>query len=122
MALNMTFPLARLLRQRSFRIAVRSLATASTAPAPAKPSFTSTLENGPSLDDFIAGSTPERVVLGNAKTCVPLVTMLTYPSLVAESCIPQSSTAVPSQDLNTKRRVLCKDPKGSSWAGVAYCL
>ena len=87
MALNISSPLAQLLRQRSSRIAVRSLATASPASAPAKPSFSSTLDDGPSLDDFIVGNTSERVVLGNAKTCVPLVITLTYPGLGTESCV-----------------------------------
>ena len=71
MALNISSPLVQLLRQRSSRIAVRSLATASSASTSTKPSFSSTLDDGPSLDDFIAGNAPERVVLGNAKTCVP---------------------------------------------------
>ena len=62
--------MTQLLRQRSCRIAIRSLATAAPASAPTKPSFTSTLDKGPSLDDFVAGNLPERVVLGNAKTCV----------------------------------------------------
>ena len=81
MALNISSPLAQLLRQRTSRIAVRSLATASPASTPTKPSFTSTLNDGPSLDDFIGGNIPERVVLGNAKTCVPSVETLTYPGL-----------------------------------------
>lgn len=70
MALNITPSLTQLLRQRSRRMAIRSLATASSGSAPAstKPSFASTLDDGPSLDDFIVGNTPERVVLGNAKT------------------------------------------------------
>lgn len=38
----------------------RCLATAST-----KSAFKETLEAGPSLDDFVAGKEPERVVLGN---------------------------------------------------------
>ncbi|KAF8167980.1 mitochondrial Lipoyl synthase [Crassisporium funariophilum] len=47
----------------------RSLATASSS-VPASPSridFAKSLENGPSLDEFISGETPERVVLGNSK-------------------------------------------------------
>lgn len=70
MVLNVSSQLAQLLRQRSCRIAIRSLATTSQAPTSAstKPSFASTLDGGPSLDDFIAGNVTERVVLGNAKT------------------------------------------------------
>ena len=86
MALNISSSLAQVLRQQSCRIAVRSLATASPASTSTKPSFASTLENGPSLDDFITGNGPERVVLGNAKTCVPSVVVLTYPGLGAEPC------------------------------------
>jgi len=82
MALNISSPFAQLLRQQSSRIAIRSLATASPAPVSAKLSFASTLDNGPSLDDFIVGSVPERVVLGNAKTCVPSMARLTTPVLV----------------------------------------
>jgi hypothetical protein len=72
MALNVSVSLTQLLRQRSCRIAIRSLATASSdsTPASMKPSFASTLDDGPSLDDFIVGNIPERVVLGNAKTYV----------------------------------------------------
>lgn len=81
MALNISSPLSQLLRQRSSRIAIRSLATASPASAPTKPSFASALDNGPSLDEFIAGTAPERVVLGNAKTSV-LSSPLTCPVLV----------------------------------------
>jgi len=81
MALNISPPIAQLLRQRSSRIAVRSLATASPASTSTKPSFTSTLDNGPSLDDFVVGNIPERVVLGNTKACVPSATISTYPGL-----------------------------------------
>lgn len=76
MTSSLSSPLAQLLRQRSTRIAIRSLATASPASTSTKPSFASTLENGPSLDDFVAGNAPERVVLGNAKTYVFPVTAL----------------------------------------------
>jgi len=68
MALTIPTSLSQLLRQRSCKIAIRSLATVTSASPPTKPSFASTLDNGPSLDDFIAGNAPERVVLGNAKT------------------------------------------------------
>jgi len=86
MVLNISSPIAQLLRQRSSRILARSLATASPASTSTKPSFTSTLDNGPSLDDFVVGNIPERVVLGNAKTCVPSVTTSTYPCLGTEPC------------------------------------
>ena len=74
MVLNVSSPIAQLLRQRSSRIVIRSLATASPASTSTKRSFASTLDNGPSLDDFVVGNVPERVVLGNAKTWVPSVT------------------------------------------------
>lgn len=44
----------------------RSLAT----PSSSKPSFSQTLDGGPSLDDFISGSTADRVVLGNTSQYV----------------------------------------------------
>ena len=86
MALNVSSPIAQLLRQRSSRIVVRSLATASPASTSTKPSFASTLDNGPSLDDFVVGNIPERVVLGNTKACVYSVTTSSYPDLGAKSC------------------------------------
>ena len=48
----------------------RALATpaASGLPVPKKSSFTETLADGPSLDDFVSGNAPERVVLGNTTT------------------------------------------------------
>ncbi|KAI0068399.1 lipoic acid synthase [Artomyces pyxidatus] len=47
----------------------RSLATAtSSGPSSSKTTFSQTLEEGPSLDDFISGNTTERVVLGNTNT------------------------------------------------------
>ena len=52
---------------------IRSLATpaaTSGSLAPKKETFKDTLEQGPSLDDFISGDIPERVVLGNTKTYV----------------------------------------------------
>jgi hypothetical protein len=38
-----------------------------------KTTFTETLEQGPSLDQFISGDVPERVVLGNTNTYVALL-------------------------------------------------
>lgn len=55
---------------------IRSLATpaaTSGSSAPKKEAFQDTLEQGPSLDDFISGDIPERVVLGNTKTYVTLL-------------------------------------------------
>ena len=54
---------------------VRSLAIPATSGPSAlkKTDFKETLEQGPSLDDFIAGDTPERVVLGNTNTYVTLL-------------------------------------------------
>ncbi len=46
---------------------------ASGPSAPKKTTFKDTLEQGPSLDDFISGDTPERVVLGNTNTYVTLL-------------------------------------------------
>ncbi|PFH54592.1 hypothetical protein AMATHDRAFT_169122 [Amanita thiersii Skay4041] len=45
---------------------IRFLATTAGS-SPPKPTFSQTLASGPSLDDFIAGSGSERVILGNAK-------------------------------------------------------
>jgi len=56
----------------SRHIRIRSLATpaatSGSSSAPQKNTFKDTLEQGPSLDDFISGDIPERVVLGNTKT------------------------------------------------------
>lgn len=54
---------------------IRSLATPATSgsSAPQKTAFKDSLEQGPSLDDFISGEIPERVVLGNTKTYVALL-------------------------------------------------
>ncbi|PIL32122.1 hypothetical protein GSI_06828 [Ganoderma sinense ZZ0214-1] len=48
---------------RAARPQIRCLAT----PSPSKAQFSQTLEDGPSLDDFIADRISDRVVLGNAK-------------------------------------------------------
>ncbi|KAJ7361611.1 mitochondrial Lipoyl synthase [Mycena albidolilacea] len=46
----------------------RSLATAAPTTVGAKPSFRDTLEEGPSLDDFISGDAPpDRIILGNPR-------------------------------------------------------
>ncbi|KAH9486805.1 Lipoyl synthase, mitochondrial [Psilocybe cubensis] len=45
----------------------RCLATASSFATPSGSKFKQTLDNGPSLDDFISGDVPERIVLGNTK-------------------------------------------------------
>ncbi|KAI0670054.1 lipoic acid synthase [Trametes maxima] len=49
---------------RVVRTQVRCLAT----PSSSKPRFSQTLDEGPSLDDFIADRVPDRVVLGNTTT------------------------------------------------------
>lgn len=77
---------------------IRSLATpaaTSGSSAALKETFKDTLEQGPSLDDFIAGGdTPERVVLGNTKTYVTLLYSrennngLTSTLEVALACLP----------------------------------
>ncbi|KAH9037305.1 Lipoyl synthase [Lactarius pseudohatsudake] len=48
----------------------RALAIPATSesPVPKKNSFTETLADGPSLDDFVSGDVPERIVLGNKNT------------------------------------------------------
>ncbi|KAH9064254.1 Lipoyl synthase [Lactarius vividus] len=48
----------------------RTLAIPATSesPVPKKSSFTETLADGPSLDDFVSGDVPERIVLGNKNT------------------------------------------------------
>ena len=55
---------------------IRSLATPATSGSSASQTtkFKDTLEQGPSLDDFISGDIPERVVLGNTNTYVALLT------------------------------------------------
>ncbi|KZS93469.1 Lipoyl synthase [Sistotremastrum niveocremeum HHB9708] len=45
---------------------VRYLATPSPA-GPSRQSFADTLEDGPTLDDFISGEAPDRILLGKAK-------------------------------------------------------
>ena len=51
---------------------VRSLATPATSGSSAlkKTDFKETLEQGPSLHDFISSDIPERIVLGNTNTYV----------------------------------------------------
>ena len=51
---------------RAAKPQIRCLAT----PSSSKTSFSQTLDDGPSLDDFIADRVPDRVVLGNAKAYV----------------------------------------------------
>jgi len=66
------------LRQVSRQVAgARYLAMPTSGGSAAKPQFSNTLDNGPSLDDFIAGNVQEdsstvgtasdRIVLGNTK-------------------------------------------------------
>src|SRR6266702_929742 len=45
-----------------------AIPAASGSPAPKKSSFTETLADGPSLDDFVSENVPERIVLGNKNT------------------------------------------------------
>jgi lipoyl synthase len=60
---------------------VRSLATPATSGPSAlkKTPFKETLQQGPSLDDFISGDIPERVVLGNTNTYVSLLASGQWP-------------------------------------------
>ncbi|KAM6498225.1 hypothetical protein JOM56_006173 [Amanita muscaria] len=53
-------------RSLTFPRFIRSLAT-SPSSSPLKPKFSETLASGPTLDEFIAGDAPERVILGNTK-------------------------------------------------------
>ena len=54
---------------------IRSLAMPATSgpPVSKKATFKATLGQGPSLDDFISGDNPERIVLGNTNTYVALL-------------------------------------------------
>lgn len=54
--------------QRTVPRYTRAFATAATpSTSTSRSKFSQELENGPSLDDFIAGDVPDRVVLGNTK-------------------------------------------------------
>lgn len=48
----------------------RCLATASVTTPSSRTKLGKALDDGLTLDDFIAGDTPSRVVLGNTKGCV----------------------------------------------------
>ncbi|KAL0072092.1 hypothetical protein AAF712_001015 [Marasmius tenuissimus] len=48
-------------------LGTRLFATASTSTTPKPAKFSNELANGPSLDDFISGEVPDRVVLGNTR-------------------------------------------------------
>jgi lipoic acid synthetase len=64
---------ARVSVSRHIRLLATPTATSGSSAAP-KEAFKDTLEQGPSLDDFISGGgIPERVVLGNTKTYVTLL-------------------------------------------------
>jgi lipoic acid synthetase len=58
--MNIALRLSRLSRHARF------LATASGS-VPPKSEFSETLSSGPTLDDFIVGNVPDRVVLGSSK-------------------------------------------------------
>jgi len=74
------------MRSRVVRVSVarhtRSLATPATSgpSASQKTTFTATLTEGPSLDDFISGDVPERVVLGNKNTYVVSLARVKQPA------------------------------------------
>ena len=87
-----------LLRSRSVRRAprnVRFLATPSPKP------FSQALEGGPSLDDFISGEVPERVVLGNTKAYV--LFPFNSSSLLS---VGQTSATCPLEDQDPNRRIV----------------
>lgn len=78
---------------RAVRPQVRCLAT----PSSSKPNFKETLDDGPSLDDFIADRVPDRVVLGNTKAYV-LRLMPPPSSLPLSKQLPQSPASVIPED------------------------
>jgi lipoic acid synthetase len=73
----------RLVRASAIRH-IRSLATPATSgpTVSKKTTFTASLADGPSLDDFISGDVPERVVLGNKNTYVVLLSEGQQPDYV----------------------------------------
>lgn len=85
---------ARVSVSRHIRSLATPAATSGSSAAPKKETFKDTLEQGPSLDDFISGDDiPERVVLGNTKTYVALLYSrenngLTSTLEVALACLP----------------------------------
>jgi hypothetical protein len=85
----------------------RALATPATSGSPVakKSPFTETLADGPSLDDFVSGNVPERIVLGNknryAETFFP--PNRTRPD--STHTLIQSSPAFLLEDVNTDRCV-----------------
>ena len=84
---------------------VRCLAT------PAK-SFRETLDSGPSLDDFISGDTPDRVVLGNTSAYVARSTASAFavPDRGAvRACRRTSRRPFPRESLSQKSRTTCVD-------------
>ena len=97
---------------RSARVPIsrhaRALAmpAASGSPAPKKSSFTETLADGPSLDDFVSDNVPERIVLGNKNTYVVIFFTLTEHRLTARTRLIQSSFAFLLEDVNTNRCVI----------------
>ncbi|KAH9937540.1 mitochondrial Lipoyl synthase [Fomitopsis serialis] len=88
---------------------VRTLAT----PSSSKTSFSQTLAEGPSLDEFIAGNAPERVVLGN--TSAPRL-----PSFLKTSIPKGASFAKIKNDLRgLKLHTVCEEARcpniGDCW-------
>lgn len=70
---------------RAARPQVRCLAT----PSSSKSTFSQTLAQGPSLDDFIADRVSDRIVLGNTKAWVLRTTILENVNLTERDCSPR---------------------------------
>ncbi|TFY62152.1 hypothetical protein EVJ58_g4038 [Rhodofomes roseus] len=90
---------------------VRTLAT----PSSSKASFSQTLAEGPSLDEFIAGNAPDRVVLGN--TSAPRL-----PSYLKTSIPKGASFSKIKNDLRgLKLHTVCEEARcpniGDCWGG-----
>ncbi|KAI0732253.1 mitochondrial Lipoyl synthase [Fomitopsis betulina] len=92
-------------------VQVRTLAT----PSSSKTNFSQTLATGPSLDEFIAGNLPERVVLGN--TTAPRL-----PSFLKTSIPKGASFSKIKNDLRgLKLHTVCEEARcpniGDCWGG-----
>ncbi|TBU35092.1 lipoic acid synthase [Dichomitus squalens] len=100
---------------RAVKPQIRCLAT----PSSSKNSFSQTLEEGPSLDDFIADRVSDRVVLGNAKLCVPWPRL---PSYLKTSIPKGASFSKIKKDLRgLNLHTVCEEARcpniGDCWGG-----
>ncbi|KAF5356344.1 hypothetical protein D9756_003872 [Leucocoprinus leucothites] len=96
---------------------VRTLATAATPTSVpnSRSKFSQELDNGPTLDDFITGDTPDRIVLGNTKA--PRL-----PSFLKTSIPAGGSYAKIKKDLRgLKLHTVCEEARcpniGDCWGG-----